>query len=198
MACIYSEINKCPQNKKNAQSSPPEYLSHYSSPLGEILLTADNLGLTGLHFEGQWGSATAMDERECAIFDKVRPWLDLYFSGKDPDVDVPLHLTGTAFQLRVWKLLLAIPYGATTTYGTLARRVAAEMGMARMSAQAVGGAVHRNPIALIVPCHRVIGAGGNLTGYASGLDRKAALLHLEANESMSAMDGTLAKCLKPA
>ena len=107
------------------------------------------------------------------FFDEVRRWLDIYFSGHEPDFMPPLSLTGTAFQQRVWKELLTIPYGQTVTYGELARRLGCR------SAQAVGGAVGRNPISIIVPCHRVIGANGNLTGYAGGLDKKRALLTLE-------------------
>ena len=106
-------------------------------------------------------------------------WLNVYFSGREPDFTPKLHLIGSDFRQAVWALLLQIPYGQTVTYGQLAARLAAERGLARMSAQAVGGAVGRNRISLIIPCHRVLGADGSLTGYAGGLDRKAKLLALE-------------------
>ena len=158
--------------------------SRYKSPLGEILLAADDVGLTGLWFaEGQRyvGAGLSADAREqpSPYFDAAARWLDIYFSGRDPGFTPPLHLTGTAFRNRVWALLLEIPYGATTTYGEIARKIALERGDGRMSARAVGGAVARNPISLIVPCHRVLGGGGSLTGYSGGLERKQALLRLE-------------------
>ncbi len=106
-------------------------------------------------------------------------WLDIYFSGRDPGFTPPLHLCGTPFRLVVWRLLLDIPYGETTTYGALAKTISARRGGAPMSAQAVGGAVGHNAVALIVPCHRVVGTDGSLTGYASGLDKKTKLLSLE-------------------
>ena len=106
-------------------------------------------------------------------------WLDVYFSGQEPDFLPPLHPHGSEFQLAVWELLLQIPYGQTTTYGALARQLAARRGLSRMSAQAVGGAVGHNPISLLIPCHRVVGTNGSLTGYAGGLDKKIRLLELE-------------------
>lgn len=156
-----------------------EYTCQYASPLGGILLSADEAGLTGLWFEGQrhFPRAPGAAREEKAIFEQAVSWLDLYFSGREPDFTPPLHPTGTEFQLAVWRLLLEIPYGQTTTYGVLARRLAEQRG--RVSARAVGGAAGRNPIALLVPCHRVVGADGSLTGYAGGLDRKARLLALE-------------------
>ena len=105
-------------------------------------------------------------------------WLDLYFAGKEPDFSPALNPTGTAFQMSVWAILQTIPFGETTTYGAIARRLE-EQTKKRMSAQAVGGAVGRNPISIIVPCHRVIGADGSLTGYAGGLDKKEYLLRTE-------------------
>ena len=150
------------------------YSEYYTSPLGDILLTADEEGLTGLSFvEGQH------DETHSTRFEDARRWLDSYFSGKDPGFTPKLHLTGTPFQRRVCEMLLEIPFGMTLTYGDIARRIADERGLERMSAQAVGGALARNPIALIVPCHRVVGANGSLTGYGGGLWRKEALLKLE-------------------
>lgn len=160
-----------------------QYISHYRSPLGDILLAADEVGLTGLWFEGQKYFALYLDkereERETPPIRQAKAWLDVYFSGREPELTVPLHFIGTAFQNEVWELLYSIPYGQTVTYGELARRLAARRGLERMSAQAVGGAVGRNEISIIVPCHRVVGASGSLTGYAGGIDKKIALLKLE-------------------
>ena len=160
-----------------------QYTSHYRSPIGNILLAADEIGLTGLWFEGQKYFALYLDkeheEKEIPLFEKVKQWLDIYFSGKEPDFPVPLHFTGTAFQNEVWEILCTIPYGRTMTYGEIARQIAARKGLPRMSAQAVGGAVGRNGISVIVPCHRVVGANGSLTGYAGGIDKKIKLLQLE-------------------
>ena len=160
-----------------------QYISHYSSPLGDILLAADSVGLTGLWFEGQKYFALNLDkehvEKEIPLFAEAKRWLDIYFSGKEPDFSVPLHFTGTEFQNEVWELLLAIPYGQTTTYGELAKRIAGKRGVKHMSAQAVGGAIGHNNISVIVPCHRVVGTNGSLTGYAGGIDKKIKLLELE-------------------
>lgn len=160
-----------------------QYTSHYTSPLGEILLAADDVGLTGLWFEGEKYFARNLEkdheEREIPLFGKVKHWLDLYFSGKDPGFAVPLHFTGTDFQNAVWEILCTIPYGRTMTYGEIAKQIAAKRGVPRMSAQAVGGAVGHNEISIIVPCHRVVGTNGSLTGYAGGIDKKVQLLTLE-------------------
>ena len=160
-----------------------QYTSHYRLPIGNILLAADEVGLTGLWFEGQKYFALYLDkeheEKEIPIFEKVKEWLDIYFAGKEPDFTVPLHFTGTDFQNEVWEILCAIPYGRTMTYGEIAKQVAAKKGLPRMSAQAVGGAVGRNGISILVPCHRVVGANGSLTGYAGGIDKKIKLLQLE-------------------
>ena len=160
-----------------------QYISHYPSPIGGILLAADNIGLTGLWFEGQKYFALYLDkeheEKELTILKKAKQWLDVYFSGKEPDFTVPLHFTGTDFQNEVWEILCTIPYGQTMTYGEIARQLAAKRGLARMSAQAVGGAVGHNEISIIVPCHRVVGTNGSLTGYAGGIDKKVKLLTLE-------------------
>ena len=157
-----------------------QYTTVYQSPLGGILLAGDEKGLTGLWFEGQKYYAVGLgpdhDEKETTVFDAAKRWLDLYFTGKEPDFTPPLHLTGTPFQMCVWNLLLKIPYGTTTTYGRLAARTARQQGRDHMSAQAVGGAVGRNPVSVIVPCHRVTGSDGSLTGYAGGLDKKIRLL----------------------
>ena len=161
-----------------------QYTSRYESPLGGILLMADGEGLTGLWFaEGQRAAGHGLPadaaEEDGGALDGARRWLDIYFSGRDPGFTPRLHLTGSPFRVRVSELLLEIPFGETATYGELARRIAAERGIARMSAQAVGSAVGANPIALIVPCHRVVGTGSSLTGYGGGLWRKEALLRLE-------------------
>lgn len=160
-----------------------QYTGKYISPLGSILLAADETGLTGLWFEGQKYFADTLDpqnaEKELPVLVQVRQWLDIYFSGKEPGFQVPLHVAGTEFQLKVWKFLSAIPYGQTITYGAIARQIAVTEGMERVSAQAVGGAVGHNPVSIIIPCHRVVGSDGKLTGYAGGLEKKAALLKLE-------------------
>lgn len=158
------------------------YTQLIPSPLGNILLSADEIGLTGLWFEGEKYYADALPrehiERETPILTDTKRWLDVYFSGREPDFTPPLHPTGSPFRQAVWQLLLEIPYGQTTTYGALAKR----LGGVRMSAQAVGGAVGHNPISIIVPCHRVVGANGSLTGYASGLDCKIKLLEIEQTD----------------
>lgn len=166
-----------------------QYISHYQSPIGNILLAADNIGLTGLWFEGQKYFALYLDkereEREIPLFEKVKHWLDIYFSGREPNFSLPLHFTGTDFQNEVWKILCTIPYGQTTTYGAVAKRIASEKGLQSMSAQAVGGAVGHNEISIIVPCHRVVGKNGSLTGYAGGIDKKVKLLNLENADMQS-------------
>ena len=160
------------------------YTGYYRSPLGRLLLAADEIGLTGLWFEGQRRFAQGLDpvhqDAETPILAQTRCWLDLYFSGRIPDFMPSLQAHGTDFQRDVWELLRQIPYGETTTYGAIARELAARTPQGRMSAQAVGGAVGRNPIAILIPCHRVIGSDGSLTGYAAGVDKKQALLKLEA------------------
>lgn len=156
---------------------------HYTSPLGEILLAADERGLTGLWLEGQKsdraGLPAAHEERRTPILAEAARWLDVYFSGQEPDFLPPLHPHGSEFQLAVWELLLQIPYGQTTTYGEIARQLTGTAGLSRMSAQAVGGAVGHNEISIIIPCHRVVGTSGSLTGYAGGIERKVKLLELE-------------------
>lgn len=160
-----------------------QYTAKYQSPVGEILLAADEIGLTGLWFDGEKFYADSLDpeheERELPIFETVRKWLDIYFSGKEPDFMPSVHMIGSPFRLSVWELLRQIPYGKTVTYGELAKMVAEKRGLSRMSAQAVGGAVGHNEISIIVPCHRVVGSDGSLTGYAGGVDKKERLLTLE-------------------
>ena len=173
-----------------------QYISRYHSPMGGILLAGDGNGLTGLWFEGQKYFARHLDkeqeEREIPLFELAKGWLDVYFSGREPDFSVPLHLMGTAFQKEVWEILRSIPYGHTMTYGEIAKQLAEKRGLPHMSAQAVGGAVGRNPISILVPCHRVVGADGSLTGYAGGIDKKGRLLKLEgvdAGHIMFALTG---------
>lgn len=160
-----------------------QYTTTYQSPAGEILLAADDIGLTGLWFEGEKYYALSLDkeheEKEIPVFVEVKRWLDIYFAGREPDFMPPIHMIGTPLQLEVWELLRKIPYGKTTTYGELAKQIAKQRGLERMSAQAVGFAVGRNEISLIVPCHRVVGTNGSLTGYAGGIDKKMAFLKLE-------------------
>lgn len=160
-----------------------QYTSIYKSPLGNILLAADGISLTGLWFDGQKYFARNLgpehEEKDLPVFKTIGKWLDIYFSGCKPDFMPPVHLLGTPFQISVWKLLQQIPYGQIITYGELAQKIARQKGLAHMSAQAVGGAVGHNPISVIVPCHRVVGSGGSLTGYAGGLDKKKCLLSLE-------------------
>ena len=156
------------------------YTAHYTSPLGGITLTSDGMALTGLYFDGETGCppCDAAHKKDLPVFGEAMHWLDLYFAGKEPDFSPALNPTGTAFQQAVWEILRTIPYGGTTTYGAIAKRLEKVRGK-RMSAQAVGGAVGRNPISILIPCHRVIGADGSLTGYAGGLDKKEYLLGLE-------------------
>ena len=159
------------------------YTQHYNSPLGDLLLAADETGLTGLWFDGAKYFADNLPaehaEQETPILLETKRWLDLYFAGNKPDFMPPLHPIGSSFQQAVWDILLQIPYGQTMTYGEIARQLAKKQGRARMSAQAVGGAVGHNKISILIPCHRVVGTNGSLTGYAGGLDKKIKLLELE-------------------
>ena len=159
------------------------YTCIYLSPLGNILLAADEVGLTGLWFEGQKYFANTLPgesiSQETQILNETKRWLDIYFSGKEPTFTPPLHPAGSPFRQAVWQILLQIPYGETMTYGEIASRIAGEQKRSHMSAQAVGGAVGHNEVSIIIPCHRVVGTNGSLTGYAGGIDRKIALLELE-------------------
>ncbi len=159
------------------------FLQHYNSPLGGILLAADEIGLTGLWFDGQKYFARDLPaehvEQNTPVLSEAKRWLDIYFTGRKPDFTPPLHPVGSAFRQAVWEILLQIPYGQTTTYGEIARQLAAKLGLPRMSAQAVGGAVGHNEVSIIIPCHRVVGTSGSLTGYAGGIDKKVKLLELE-------------------
>lgn len=129
--------------------------------------------------EGDTRNVVNLSDESLTVFEETSRWLDIYFGGKEPDFTPPLSMSGTPFRKSVWKILLAIPYGKTVTYGEIAELVAVNSARGKMSAQAVGGAVGHNPISIIVPCHRVVGAGGNLTGYAGGIEKKVKLLALE-------------------
>ena len=151
------------------------HCTYYSSPVGLLRLESDGQNLTGLFFAAK----REQPDMEFPVFSSVRNWLDGYFLGKPYDPDFPIQLSGTPFQQQVWEILCSIPFGQTRTYGAIAREMASRMGKEKMSSQAVGQAVGRNPVSIIVPCHRVVGAGGKLTGYAGGLDRKIWLLRHE-------------------
>lgn len=158
-------------------------IERFDSPLGEMFMSADFLGLTGLWFKEQRDlCACGKDEliwSGCKVFDLTKKWLDVYFSGRDPEFEVPLSLTGTDFQILVWREISLTPFGCTRSYGDIARSIAARRGLSRMSARAVGHAVGQNPVSIIIPCHRIIGSNGSLTGYAGGIEKKIALLACE-------------------
>lgn len=155
------------------------------SPLGLITMVSDGTNLVGLYLEGQKYFCSSIREKpilqsDLPIFDVTKDWLKRYFSGKKPEIaSLSLNPAGSEFRHLIWKLLCEIPYGQTTTYGALAQKASHLLNRPRMSAQAVGGAVAHNPISIIIPCHRVIGSNGSLTGYAGGIDRKVKLLQLE-------------------
>ena len=159
------------------------YIYHYHSPLGGITVSSNGKEITGLWFDGQkyFGNTLSNDyeEKSLPVFEKTKMWLDIYFSGKDPDFKPPLEMDTTPFRKSVWEIMLTIPYGQTMTYGEIADKIAKQRGLAKMSAQAVGGAVGHNSISLIIPCHRVVGTNGSLTGYAGGIDKKVQLLTME-------------------
>lgn len=159
-----------------------QYTNKYTSPLGELTLASDGEAITGIWFEGQKYYADTLsddcEEKRLEVFEQTKEWFDLYFTGTAPDFTPPLSLSASSFRMQVWEILKGIPFGETVTYGNIARRIEAQTGK-RVSAQAVGGAVGHNPISVIVPCHRVIGSGGNLTGYAGGIYKKIELLKIE-------------------
>lgn len=166
------------------------YIYHYHSPLGGITISSNSSGITGLWFDGQkyFGDMLPKDyeEKNLPIFEETKKWLDIYFSGKAPDFTPTLKMDTTPFRKTVWEIMLTIPFGKTMTYGEIANRIAKQKGLAKMSAQAVGGAVGHNSISLIIPCHRVVGTGGSLTGYAGGIEKKVQLLTMEKAD-MSAL-----------
>ena len=166
------------------------YSTTYPSPLGLITITSTEDALVGLWIEGQKYFIGSLKEPltkcpDLPILIQARQWLDRYFAGEQPSLtELKLAPMGSDFRQRVWSILCQIPYGETTTYGEIAKQVAAELGRETMSAQAIGGAVGHNPISIIIPCHRVVGANGSLTGYAGGIDKKIWLLnHEEVNMS---------------
>ena len=151
------------------------YCKQYDAPIGKLLLTCTDRGLTGIYMNRQ---ATLQQQGHPSLR-QTTAWLDAYFRGECLPAEIPLAPEGTVFQKQVWQLLLDIPYGKTCTYGDLAKQMAAITGKEKMSAQAVGQAVGANPINILVPCHRVVGSGGKLTGYGGGLPNKAWLLRHE-------------------
>ncbi|MCI6820087.1 MAG: methylated-DNA--[protein]-cysteine S-methyltransferase [Clostridiales bacterium] len=180
------------------------YTTTYDSPLGEIMIAADSKGIAGLWIQGQKyfedmgeagatstaefipGTELGKDNEIKQSLDMACRWLDRYFAGEAPEPgELPLAPAGSEFRRMVWKILCEIPSGKTTTYGEIAKQIADMTGRKTMSAQAVGGAVGHNPISIIIPCHRVVGTNGSLTGYAGGIDKKIALLKLEGVD----MDG---------
>lgn len=150
-------------------------IAEYDSPVGKLLLQSDGQRLTGL-----WMNRDCGEPEGDPVLEKAKLWLDDYFRGEVREADFPLAPAGTVFQKQVWEILLTIPYGQTRTYGDIAREMAARLGKEKMSAQAVGQAVGRNPISILIPCHRVVGAKGQLTGYAWGVEKKKWLLEHEA------------------
>lgn len=158
------------------------YYLEYPSPIGTLVLTSDGITLTGLYMDRQ-PKTGEYPGREITVLAEAAAWLDRYFQGNADPISFPLAPKGTVFQQRVWKRLLEIPWGKTCTYGDIAREIALESGK-RMSAQAVGGAVGSNPISILIPCHRVVGAGGKLTGYEWGLERKQWLLRHEGRKGL--------------
>lgn len=159
------------------------YICKTPSPIGMLTISSDGSNVTGLWLENQKYYAAALTEesreQDLPLFNNVRQWLDCYFSGSEPAITLPLAPQGNPFRQSVWKILCEIPYGAVTTYGAIAKQLAEQNEKKRMSAQAVGGAVGHNPISIIIPCHRVVGSDGSLTGYGGGLYRKIRLLQLE-------------------
>ncbi|MBA9087149.1 methylated-DNA-[protein]-cysteine S-methyltransferase [Fontibacillus solani] len=161
------------------------YSTQYQSPVGVITLESSGQHLTGLWIEGQKYFAQTVDgkvesKQNLPIFEEVKKWLDSYFEGQNPDVSIlPLAPKGGEFRQAVWKILCSIPYGQYITYGEIAKKIAILMNKPSMSSQAIGGAVGHNPISIIIPCHRVVGANGSLTGYAGGIDKKIKLLEIE-------------------
>ena len=159
-----------------------DYVYRYNSPVGKMTIASDGTALTGLWFDGQKFFAGTLsepyEEKILPVFEDTISWLDTYFGGEIPDFTPELSVQSTPFRKAVWDILLNIPYGQTITYGEIADIIAQQTGK-KMSAQAVGGAVGHNPVSIIIPCHRVVGADGSMTGYAGGIDRKRFLLELE-------------------
>lgn len=161
------------------------YIRKYKSPLGVITIVSNETQVTGMWFDNSRFFSETLSEKylnqAAAATEQAVHWLDIYFNNKIPDFTPPLLLKGTDFRMTVWKMLLDIPYGKTVSYGDIAKAIAKRRGIEKMSAQAVGNAVGHNPISIIVPCHRVVGSNGGLTGYSGGIERKKALLDIESN-----------------
>lgn len=161
------------------------YKTDYASPIGNIMLASDGKNIIGAWIDGQKYFAQSIKSElietdDLEIFELTKNWLDRYFAGEQPDIsELPLAPQGNDFRQEVWEILKSIPYGEVITYGDIAKQIARRHGKQKMSAQAVGGAVGHNPISVIIPCHRVVGAGGNLTGYAGGINLKIKLLQHE-------------------
>lgn len=161
------------------------YSSTYESPLGTLTLACEGENLVGLWLEGQKYHGASVPEEMVkddsrAVFDAAKEWLDAYFAGKKPAISsLSLAPIGSEFRQEVWGILCEIPYGEVITYGDIAQTMATRRGKTKMSSQAVGGAVGHNPLSIIIPCHRVVGSGGSLTGYAGGINKKIALLEHE-------------------
>ena len=161
------------------------YKTYYKSPIGNLMLLSDGDNLVGLYIENQKYYLNGIKQEltskdNLQVFENTKKWLDRYFAKENPSIkEIPLAPIGGEFRQKVWKILCEIPYGKTTTYGEISKRIAKEMDKEKMSAQAVGNAVGHNPISIIIPCHRVVGKDGNLTGYAGGIERKRILLELE-------------------
>ena len=161
------------------------FITKYKTPLGETTLASDGENLTGLWFDGQKYFASTISEEteiknDLKIFQKTKDWLERYFANEKPLIsELPLKPQGNDFRKAVWEILCGIPYGKVKTYGEIAVRIAKDFNKTNMSAQAIGGAVGHNPISIIIPCHRVVGSNGSLTGYAGGIDKKIQLLKLE-------------------
>lgn len=178
-------MSKIERDSVNEEWEHKTYKTFYNSPLGELLLQSDGENLTVLKTQNNrlcsaYLSDDSIQDDKLDVFIKTKDWLDRYFQGKNPQIDeLPLKPKGTKFRKRVWEILCKIPYGAVVTYGDIAKQIAREKGIVKMSAQAVGGAVGHNPIGIIIPCHRVVGQDGSLTGYGGGIQNKVKLLELE-------------------
>lgn len=164
-----------------------DFTTQYRAPVGVLKLASDGKSLIGLWIEGQKyfgaGLKETTEDNSLLLFGETKKWLDRYFAGERPGIsELPLAPGGSAFRQEVWKILCEIPYGQVTTYGAIAKKMAEKMGRSSMSGQAIGGAVGHNPVSIIIPCHRVVGACGSLTGYAAGIEKKRQLLALEGVE----------------
>jgi methylated-DNA-[protein]-cysteine S-methyltransferase len=197
----HNQVNQQKQADQANQSEQVQYVKKYRSPIGMFTLASDGDHLTGLWLKGQkyFGATLTNDEidkkgeigeiggvgevddsaNKLPLFHLVEQWLDAYFQGKQPELSLPLAPKGSPFRQNVWDILCQIPYGEVITYGDIAKKMAQKLGKDTMSAQAIGGAVGHNPISIIIPCHRVVGANGSLTGYAGGIENKIKLLELE-------------------